>query len=618
MSRLGAVVLVALALGATGGPACAAGLAAEVRLEPEAIRPDGLARLVVVVQGPGFRQPRVVPYFELANLEIVGGPDRRQEVQLGTSGSGWRQSFTWHLRPLGPGPAGVEAIHVEVGDQSLSLSPRRIRVTADAPEEEITEDGRPRDRLRDLLRGPRGLPSRRPEASPGRPVAIGGQPRVLLRAVADPRRPYVGQRVVYTVYLYTQIRVASIDADSLPEFAGMWARTIEREARSEQVEWDGELFTRVPLLEKHVYPLRPGAQTIGPVAARLVVEGIERRGFLRVPVAVPVQVSRESNPVTVDVRPLPPVAPALAAAFGGAVGELALEAAVAPSVLGVGEGASLSVTVRGNGNLDAMPPPAIRLPAGLELMPPEEVTPASGESTDDQPGDGTTRSWRYVVVPRRPGRWELPPVEVAYFDPGTETYRLARAELGAVHAHPPAIAEDVPGGGNAGDGAAADDLLPADASALPAAMPIAWRRLLPWGLAVPVLAALVLLGLRRRAPRRAHPPASDRAPRFDAALAEERPRRAAAALEAAWRRQLEALFDLPPTSPPARWPDEVRARGADPADAEALAELLADLHYLRYAPELSTTASLARELVARSGHLARRLESNPGAQRSVA
>ncbi|HZI63721.1 MAG TPA: hypothetical protein VFE44_03020, partial [Thermoanaerobaculia bacterium] len=167
---------------------------------------------------------------------------------------------------------------------------------------------------------------------------------------------------------------------------------------------------------------------------------------------------------------------------------------------------------------------------------------------------------------------------------------------------------------------------PAAAAAAAPAAP-AWRRhgpalALAGGAAGLGLAALAWWSLRRGHPqgrpgltgrvelpgRRA--PRSERrrlAERLREAGRESRPRQAAAAIEDAWREFLHGRWQIPPGAPSPQWPDLLAERGANPQAARDLARLADDLHYLRYAPQLSSADALRADLIERSRRLLRPL-----------
>jgi hypothetical protein len=326
-----------------------------------------------------------------------------------------------------------------------------------------------------------------------------------------------------------------------------------------------------------------------------------------IPISQPKTVRVESNPVTLDVRPLPPLPSGLAGggAFAGTVGGMVLAADLRPAEVSVGESATLTVTVAGEGHLDSLPAPRIDAGEWVEVLGPQSA-PSDEPELATLPGTAAgperERSWQYLLIPRRAGAVTLPAVEIPYFDPDEERYRTARASLPQLRVEPAPAALAA-----FGEAVAEAPPEPASGSRLDG-----WGSVLAWipvAVGVPAVAALVLLLVRRRRSPQGPAPAGGVlcGERLDAALREDRPRRAAAALEQAWREMLAESLGVPVTVPPARWADEALARGADRRACRGLRVLVNDLHYLRVAPELSETRSLTAELVERSERLAREL-----------
>jgi hypothetical protein len=301
----------------------------------------------------------------------------------------------------------------------------------------------------------------------------------------------------------------------------------------------------------------------------------------------------ESQPLSVDVRALPPPPPG----FGGAVGSLALEARLEPEEVAVGEGATLTLTLSGAGNLQGVEAPELPERRHLEVFPPQQV------GTDEARGTTVlgSRTWSWVLVPERAGRYPLRLPEVPYFDPQSATYRLASTPVVELSARPaPAAA-----------GGAAPRLHSIRSAALPPPPALRLEGFLPWLFAFPLAVALVVGVVRRRAgdgpAAGAATPARLIAQRLREAAAEERPRQAAARIEEAWRDYLASSFGLPPGTPSTTWAERLAAAGAEREAAAELAALADDLHYLRYAPQLSATGALRSEAIDRSRRLLRRL-----------
>ncbi len=417
-------------------------------------------------------------------------------------------------------------------------------------------------------------------------------PQVFLRAEAEPARPYVGQQVLYTLYLYTDADVDSIRPRNLPDFRGFWSRNLPQEGLVSESVDEGELY-RFVLFREALFPRRSGRFEIPPVTATMDAKvrdpGVS--GALR---AGAQDLTRVSNPVAVEVRALPP-APA---GFRGAVGEIALAAELVPRELEVGEAATLTVTVRGRGHLQGIPAPELESLAGLEVFPPQQQSAEKLLGTEV----GGRRTWSYVLVPEQPGEWRLEPIEMPYFDPRKERYRVARGpELELVARSSARRAED---------SGQTVELHPIRTAAPSGVAGRRWdgRSLRPWLFALPwALGAILLLARRRRGDAGQAWAGEELLARLRGAGGERRPGLAAAAMEEAWREFLAARWGIPRDAPSRRWGSLLAERVADEEAVASLVELADDLHYLRYAPKLAAADGLRRELEDRSRRLLRGL-----------
>ncbi len=583
----GACCALVAALGFTlaAAPATAGELEATIRLTPERIGLSELAKLEIEARRSGFGRLRFEPLFELENLELVAGPFEVSETSAVNGSFSRALRLTWQLRPRATGPASVHSVRLRLAGEVVALPDRAIEVQVEptglgAPRR---EERRRLDPWERFLGGGSPLERWREGERP---------PRVFLRAEVEPERPYVGQQAVYTLYLYTQDDVDAIQSKALPEFRGFWVRDLptEQHLATEMVEVDGARYGRVALLRKAIFPLRPGPHELAPAVMELVVRVLERR-FFAPPVARPEAMTAESSPLLVHVRPLPP-APA---GFGGAVGSLALAARLEPKELAVGEAATLTLTLSGAGNLQGVHAPELAERRHLELFPPQQQ---GGEEVRGTTVVGT-RTWSWVLVPERAGRYPLRLPEIPYFDPRSATYRLASAPVLELVAQPaPAHA-----------GATPARLHSIRSAAVPRGPAQRVEGLLPWLFALPWAAVLAIVLARRRngAAGGGPAPARQLAQLLREAEAEARPRQAAARIEEAWREFLAARWALPPGTPSTTWAERLRGAGADGDAAAELVRLADDLHYLRYAPQLSATEALQREAVERSRRLLRRL-----------
>ena len=125
------------------------------------------------------------------------------------------------------------------------------------------------------------------------------------------------------------------------------------------------------------------------------------------------------SPVSIDVRPLPP-APS---GFTGAVGEFRISSKVVPLRVKSGEPVTWTVELSGSGNWPEIRGlPSREAPADFQVIQPKpKRTQPAGKLFDG------TLAEDVVLVPTRPGSYELPALAFTYFDPQSGAYRTLSA-----------------------------------------------------------------------------------------------------------------------------------------------------------------------------------------------
>lgn len=566
---------------------------ASLSLEPSGkVGVDEYLQLTVRVESPPRDFER--PELSLENLELQQqSPSQSTSVQFVNGVSSHSLSLTWIVKPQRLGPARVHSASIRLGGETYELDDATVEVVEDPPPR--GRDARdPFDR-RGLGSDPfDSFFSRRPWPRQRREVP---PPEIFLRAEVTPKRPRPGEQVLYTLYLFTDVNVRSVTPTSLPDFKGFWARVIPQpeDTRPEMVVHEGREIGRVVLLQRALFPRRSGRLEIEPVAATMAA--VMRDPNSRFGSIIPRmgEIERTSNAVEIDVQPLPEPHPN---GFQGLVGRFELEASLEPRTLERGEAATLVLRLRGEGHLQGAPAPTLPALEDLRVFPPQETSDSSLRGTRVR-GE---RTWSYVLVPGRPGTVELSAIEVPYFDPRAGEYRVARAEIPPLEVH----GSTRPGPTDVGG----VELHGIRDTALPAPEP-ATETFGPWrhaALLTPLALAAILLFWRHRTSGSGTGAARRRLlETLRDAAREERPRRAAAVAEDAWRAYLEERWQIAPGAASTRWAEELVARGVAPEVADELVHLADDLHYLRYAPKLSSTENLRDELVERSRRLVRSL-----------
>ena len=269
----------------------------------------------------------------------------------------------------------------------------------------------------------------------GRVDADGGvsADALFVTATLSDEQVYVNQPVVVEYRIFTRVDVQGLNIVRQPGTAGFWVEELPTPQRSEEVVRDGVRYTGGVFRRVALFPTSAGPKRLEPLVLEAQVRVQRRSPFGRDPFGDPfggfggslfgrrVPVSVASNALDLDVLPAPPGAPA---SYSGFVGSLAVSAGVDRTEADTNDALTLRLDISGTGNIRTLPEPTLNLPPAFEVYPPEmseEVEPAAD-------GVRGRRVYEYVIVPREPGQVTIPPVELAYLDPGRGAYAVASSD----------------------------------------------------------------------------------------------------------------------------------------------------------------------------------------------
>jgi len=236
----------------------------------------------------------------------------------------------------------------------------------------------------------------------------------------------VGEPFTVEYRIWTRVDVTSYNLTSTPELEGFWIEDVAQSTQPqvEQLVRDGQQYASAIIRRVVLVPTGAGTRQLEPLGLEAQVR-VRRRGgdpvedlfgrsrlFGSTVVPTPVL----SNPLTVEVRSLPPGRPE---DFSGVVGTLAISADLDRDTVDANDAVTLTVRVAGTGNLRAVPAPVLDLPSDFEVFPPEvtEVVRPSGS------GLSGSKTFEYVMIPRAPGARTIPAVSMSFFDADAGGYR---------------------------------------------------------------------------------------------------------------------------------------------------------------------------------------------------
>jgi len=146
------------------------------------------------------------------------------------------------------------------------------------------------------------------------------------------------------------------------------------------------------------------------------------------------EVEIKSEPVALEVKPLPPNAPP---SFSGAIGNFTMSTDANPKSLQVGDPITVTTAISGRGNFDRVNAPVVEDERGWHKYP-----PSSKFKQDDEVGISGTKTFETVLSPNEK-KQSLPLLAFSYFDPVKEQYVTVRSEPIAISVQGGAVAANV-------------------------------------------------------------------------------------------------------------------------------------------------------------------------------
>lgn len=250
----------------------------------------------------------------------------------------------------------------------------------------------------------------------------GPEADIFLTASLSAETAYVEEEVLYVLKLYLKKRVSDISL-SLPETNDLGFKQLEK-PKEYRATAHGHSYGVVEL-RYSLIPDKPGAYTIEPAEIHLTVYDASKKGrrglfddpFFDDPFfrrGRPLRVL--SEPLHLTVRELP--AAGRPQDFSGLVGTLKMRSSLEPTRLRVGESATLTVRLKGEGNVNRMPDLTLPEIDGVKVYADEPAITI----TPGPKGLSGLKVMKWALVPEAAGKYRIPPTAVSFFDKGKNRY----------------------------------------------------------------------------------------------------------------------------------------------------------------------------------------------------
>lgn len=346
-----------------------------------------------------------------------------------------RAVYTFVLFPKRSGVLTISDISVRVGSEEIRTEDIRIKVLeegnspptprATADEEDASNPAAPRNFQTN------GGTSSSPSAGGTSDHPLSFNSDFTVFADVSRTKVYVGEPVVVDFYIYDLGGVRQLEIQKWPNFAGFWKEDLELVTRYqfEDVYVKNQRMRRAFLGRFALYPIKPGKLRLD----KLVVTGryVARNFFNADDDTDPLNIfmggfgplrsgTHASQDVTVEVLPLPEEG--RPQGFGGAVGQFSIKLDTDKNSVPANTPINLTITVEGKGNFQAIDAFRLPLPPDFELY--ESAASSRGSNPIGMRRSLESRkTFQYVVIPRKAGSFQIPPISWSFFDPEKKEYR---------------------------------------------------------------------------------------------------------------------------------------------------------------------------------------------------
>lgn len=229
---------------------------------------------------------------------------------------------------------------------------------------------------------------------------------------------YEGQPIILEGKVYSQIDILQVENFSTFKFEG--PAEIHSLQNSNQVSRKYEVVAGKDVVtfkigKSLVFPDKTGNYEISPFEVILLYDD-PRKLF-------PERAKIRSNDTKIRIKPLPDGTPN---SFIGAVGRFDVAASFNNTTVEQGKVVELKIQVYGHGNLHNIEAPKLQLPKGMVLYGDPEV---EDSITFSSLGAEGMKTFTYYIQANTHGNIQLKPIEIAYFDLESESYKTRTAKI---------------------------------------------------------------------------------------------------------------------------------------------------------------------------------------------
>lgn len=328
------------------------------------------------------------PEVELAPLlndfSVISGPAQQTSMQWVNGKSSSSRSLSWTLVAKKEGQYTIPSLNVTMGKDVFKTNPISMTV-ADSDLDYQTNE-------------------------------------LFLEMDIDKNNAFVGEQITVTYKLYTRVNMSIQNVD-FPKHSGFWTEDlyVPDQVQFQDVVLDGVSYKSAIIYRIALFPTKSGKLELTPMTMNCNVVVKSNNNLFNDPFfgsfgnqTVP-KVLRTKQ-TTINAKEFPGEIPD---GFTGAVGNFKISSTIVPKDVKANNATTLKIELKGTGNIEVLNIPEIQFPQNIEVFPPTIET--NKEPFRDKISG--TVSKEYILIPRKTGRYKIPPIDITYFNPNVREWR---------------------------------------------------------------------------------------------------------------------------------------------------------------------------------------------------
>ena len=244
---------------------------------------------------------------------------------------------------------------------------------------------------------------------------------LFLSAKLSSSKVYVEEQVIYILKLYRRVKIRDISLN-LPETGHLTFKQLGKHIEYQSV-YNGQSYY-VLEVRYALIPSKEGKYAIGPSRMNMTVLQTGKRSprdlfdepFFPFSTGRPMTLASEA--LELNVLQLPETG--RPADFSGLVGNFEIESKLDPQEIRTGESATLTVSIRGRGNVNRIPDLEVPDLDHTKVYADQPVIKVES----DPKGQKGSKTMKWALVPEVEGIREIPPLKISFFDAKSHKYQV--------------------------------------------------------------------------------------------------------------------------------------------------------------------------------------------------